>query len=250
MLCAEDRHEREGILQCALCLEQDPAERLQARFWGRRDLWGWLLGLGALPQAWLTVEAVRDAQGWAWILASAFTTGVSAAYFLGQRWARVALFGTLPAALVVPEGLLRGQVPAEIDLTGVLWATRLTVVVVGAGLLAAMWRDPRNQLFFRIRPSRERLLSASADYVSNRVARWALWLSVAGLLLPGLGPVALPMAVTGLYRVRADPAARLPGRREAALALGLACLGTAWFLLVRQGLNVLTARLFRGEPPF
>lgn len=247
LLCDEDRRVVDEMVHCPRC---DPLESFRAKLWGKRDVWAWLMGLSAPPQLWMTVDAVRTGAGLPWVVANAALTVLCACYFFGQRWTRTAVLLSPLAVLAAPDALFLSRAPRGMELGGVVWATKLTVLLVGTGLLVGMYLNVRNQLFFRIDPPRARLAEERTEYFSNRIARWALGISLGGLILPGLGAAALPMAITALYRIRTHPEAGLPGKHEAAWSIALALVSGALFVLLQTALNTMNERILRGEPPF
>lgn len=207
--CVSEVLGRTYCAACAVLPEVNYLETLRLKFWGRRDVWAWLLGLWGLLGLYVGAMACRSGE---WkrggvMLAQA---GVSLGCFLRQRWARWGLLG-LPAG--VGLWLAMGRRPFE---------------ALPALLLLCFWAaifvDTRNRLFFRL-PVSERALRRLWDrYENNPLARAALSVGLLGVLLPPLALLAVILGGVGLRRV--DPQAHPPIGRKAHAVVGLV-LGAA-----------------------
>src|SRR5262245_21839441 len=88
---------------CATRPEIDYLEQFRLKYWGKRDAWGWLFGVGALLiLLWAFSTVFRGQPGIAliFVVSSAGAT----CYFLGLSWARGLVFlppvlGTLAVTL-------------------------------------------------------------------------------------------------------------------------------------------------------
>jgi len=249
-VCSEEHRLLEGIVHCRDCAsrpEADPLEAYRLRHWGKPDVWGWVMGLSALPQLWVVYFAFSQQHGPLWVAVQALMLGVDVGYFLGQRWARLALL-TTPVLLLLPAPESQARL-AGAGVEGLEWmdlAMRLTLAVFTIGILAVMWFDVRNQLFFRLDVSRERLQRAYASYADNRIAIWGMAMAVTGFLVPGLSVAAFPMLVTAWVR-STQPA--LKNRRRGLIggAFAVATLTTLFWGALLAGLVWFGQKIQSGE---
>ncbi|MBK7863887.1 MAG: DUF4190 domain-containing protein [Archangiaceae bacterium] len=220
-VCGLDSREVERARYCLTCAARPDVDWLEAfrsKHWGVRDGWAWLFGIAAVPQAGLGAVMMRypDSRVLGALVLAAAAGGALWCFKVRQaRWLLVAVSvgqtGFL-AMTVHPVWLLGGAVPLAILLSVVL-ATR-------------------TRLFFELPVTRDQLNVLWDLYANNQVARYALTLGVAGLLVWPLAPFALVCGAIGLARV--DLQARPPiGRKGTAIAgmvlgvLGIAICATA-----------------------
>lgn len=218
-VCALDRAELDGKVYCGDCAVHPAVDYLEAfrrEHWGRRDSWAWLLGVGGVLQALLGVLSLVkfDSPGGLLPLAGG-VVGICFWFRLG--WARQALVG-----LGVLTFLLAG-------LSGGLGGAASGLIPMLVSI--AIYRDPRDQLFFQLDVPRDQLLKAWKVHADNRVAHTGFSLSLVGLLLWPIAPLAFALSVVGLRRV--DPQAHPPvgRRRDAILGIVLGVLGSLFGLV-------------------
>jgi hypothetical protein len=222
--CVEDRRVVDDKPYCVTCAgrpDVDYLESFRLKYWGKRDGWTWLVGFGSVFNVVSGLVLLFSGQA-AQQLNALFSVGagvVGACFWLGQSWARLAfifvpiLSMVLLVATVGPEALGLGVMPLLIAI--------------------AIYRDTRNKLFFKQEVPREKLRKAWDLYMNNTLARAGFMLGLLGVLVPGLGPIALLCSIVGLRR--ADPHAHPPiGRKGQAIAgivLGaVGCLTTGLML--------------------
>jgi hypothetical protein len=210
-----------GGLYCPACAvrpEVNYLETFRRELWGKRDAGAWLVGAGTVLLAWATVTTFL--QG----LVSVFvmllvSIGVGGCFFLGMRWARLAL-------LLLPLCWALMALPG----TGLPGAALFLFPFLGA---LQLFLDTRNRLFFRVEVSERALRHLWDLRVNNPMARHALSLGVSAFLLPLLAPAAIVCGCIGLWRV--DLQARPPIGRRASAILGIVLgLGAVllWALLI------------------
>ena len=226
--CEQDRENVDGRDYCASCAKRPDVDYLEAfrlKYWGKRDLWAWLVGLGGLLNLTVGVLGFVFGQGeasMAFVHAGLLLMGgVGIAFWAGYPFARLALCFLPVASMAV--GALSEPAP----------------VAIGRGIIPlifaiGIYRDTRNQLFFKVEVSREALQKSWHLYANNSAARTGILLSSAGLLIPVFAPFGLVSSIIGLRRV--DPHAHPPiGRKGQAIAgivLGaLSILGWGGLLL-------------------
>ncbi|WP_224243570.1 hypothetical protein [Hyalangium gracile] len=220
--CAQDRRTVDSKDYCASCAtrpEVDYLEAFRLKYWGKRDLWAWLIGFGALINAIVgLVLLASGAEQLLFALMTLVSAAVGMCFWAGLSFARLALCFVPVVSMIVgvatqgPAGLASGVMPLIITLV--------------------IYNDTRNKLFFREEVSPEALQKAWHLYSNNRIARAGFLLSILGILMPPVAPVALLCSIIGLRRV--DPTAHPPiGRRGQAIAgIVLGVLGILWGLTV------------------
>lgn len=212
-----------GALYCPACAarpEVNYLETLRLQLWGKRDGSAWFVASCSLL-AVMGAQLALQAKDVPTLLAMLVALGVCVCFFLGQRWARYALL-LLPVALTVQAAPGLG----------------IPVVVVCFFLFLfalQIFRDPRSQLFFRVKVSERELRQLWDLRVNNPLARHAVSLGVVGFFLPPVAPAAIVCGVIALRRV--DPEARPPiGRRASSIfgiMLGLGAMGM-WSVFVMR----------------
>lgn len=227
---------------CSACAERPEVNYLETfrlKYWGKRDSWAWLMGVGAVWSGLSAVFIVTTSLGVAMI--NLALAGYGVCYFLGQRWTRPTIFVVpfLPALILAGQKLMAGGATDSFAL-GKMVGEALVYSALPLLMAAAIYADTRNQLFFMIPIGERRLKKAWHLYSNNTIARTGLLLSLPGLLVPGLSVPAVICSLIGLRRV--DPTAYPPiGRKAqawAGLVLGsLGVLGWATVLITAGWYN-------------
>jgi hypothetical protein len=217
--CAEDYAAVAGRWLCATCAARPDSDYLEAfrrKYWGKRDVWGWLVGLSGLGH--VASVATNAAAGLYLLLPLTVAVGAAeVCYFLGFRWARALIFAPVAELALTPVLLL-----ATAEGLGLGTVSQRVGQAVGApvipGLIAlAIFFNTRNQLFFQVPVSQGRLKKAWDLYCNNTMARSGFLASLLGLVVPGFGLLGLICSAIGLRRV--DPDAFPPvGRKGQAIA--------------------------------
>jgi hypothetical protein len=218
--CAQDRRtvgEKDYCASCATRPEVDYLEAFRLKHWGKRDAWAWFIGFGAILNLLAGLALLASgAENLLFAFISLGSAVIGACFWAGLPFARLALCFVPIISMVVgmvTQGA-RGVVSSVLPII-------ITLII---------YNDTRNKLFFREEVPPEALQRAWDLYSNNRVARAGFLLSIFGILLPILAPVALVCSVIGLRRV--DPAAHPPiGRKRQAIAgIVLGSIGIAWGL--------------------
>jgi hypothetical protein len=221
-VCAQDRKLVDAKLYCATCAARPDVDWLDGfrrKYWGRRDGWAWLFGIGAPIQLVTAVGMLLDPEARLMAPFVLLAAAAGALWWLKRRIARwlvllsLVASGAYAAIAVSPYLIVSSVLPIAIVLS-VINATR-------------------TKLFFELEVSRGQLRRMWDLYANNQVARYALSLGVGGLLIWPFAPIALACGVVGLLRV--DPNARPPvGRKGSAIAgivLGAAGMCIAAFAI-------------------
>lgn len=219
--------------ECGIRPEVDYVEAFRLKYWGKRDGWAWLFGIGGVIQlvGGLFLLAASLAHKLPAIPGLAVSTvvllvagGNGICFWLGRRFARkVALGIPLLGALV---SAVTGDWPG------------LGANLFGLLITTAIYRDTRNRLFFRIEVPREKLVQTWNVTANNPMARNGFALSLLGLFVPFLGVLGGLLSYVGLRRF--DPDGNPPqGRRRLAIAgIVIGMLTTAgWTVLVVMSLR-------------
>ncbi len=219
-------------------------EVYRTRHWGRPDIWGWMVGVSALPQAAIVYWAVVQHLGPTWIAVNAAMLVLDVCYFLGQRWTRFAVLLT-PLTIFLPQPGADAQLAAAgaEGMGGMVLAMKIVCGLAATAMVAVMFYDVRNQLFFRIEVARPRLVAAHETYADNRIAIWGTVIAGAGFVLPGLSVAALPMLITSWLRSGQPGALRIPRRGLTVAGLALATVATVFWVGVTGLLVWLTRQL-------
>ncbi len=152
-------------------------------------------------------------------LSAAVAVPIELAFGKGRRWARA---GVLANAIFQCSAFLVAEPRKMLDVA--------VYVVPALAVAISAWFSPRNQLFFGMTLSEgqlKRLLLWKTH--DNTWASWALFLSIGGFVIPFFAFVPFVLAIGGLFRSRAEGH---PGRRQAALALGLSFASLAVWTVV------------------
>lgn len=216
--CEQDVRHVLGKKYCSPCAARPDVNYLESfrlKYWGKRDTWAWLFGIGALANTAMAIGLIVAGQ----YLLAAFLAGaglVGVFYFLGQPWTRYAVLA-LPLLNVVlglatahPEQAIASVLP----------------FIISVGIFT----DTRNKLFFKVEISEQALQKAWNLYANNQLARTGLILAVFSLIAFPAAPIALVLSIIGLRRV--DPDAYPPiGKRVHAIA-GIIISGGVTALMV------------------
>jgi hypothetical protein len=234
--CAQDYTAVAGRWLCAPCEarpDSDYLETFRLKYWGKRDVWAWLMGLAGV--AHVATVVTTAAAGYLILVPLAVAVGAAEiCYFLGPRWARAFIFAPVAEMILTPL-LIWSRSPNELGL-GTVSSLLAQMVVMPAlpGLLGlAIFFNTRNQLFFREPVSEGRLKKAWDLYCNNTAARSGFLLSLLGIFVPGFGLLGVIFSTIGLNRV--DPSAFPPiGRKKLAIAgIVLGAMETVgWVVLV------------------
>jgi hypothetical protein len=215
MFCAE----------CAVRPEVDYLEAYRLQYWGKRDSWAWLYGVGGLLNFLIGLAMAADSLGRPEALAEAavlLLSGVNSVLFwLGFRVARLgAVLGILAAGMihVVANG-----------------AQGLAATVLPLIITLSVISSTRNKLFFKLDVSRSELRKSWDTFHNNTIARSASTLGVAGLLIPVFAPFAIGCGIVGLRRVNPNALPPIGNKRRAVAGIVLGVVG----LVLWTGLLVL-----------
>ncbi len=237
--CDQDHRRVDGKSYCDTCAvlpDVDYLESFRLKYWGKRDGWAWLVGLGAVANLLqgmnlLVSGSLVERVTALFVLGLA---GMGACYWLGMRWARMAYVITFVALGLMMAAMGASAAGSAVGAERATSALEVMpmVMLVGMGVLVMVMalvihHDTLNKLFFKVEVPRKKLRKAWNLYMNNRMARTGLALGLLGLLIPVLGPFALVCSFIGLRRV--DPNAHPPigrkGHAIAGLVLGtLGCL--------------------------
>jgi hypothetical protein len=225
--CDLDGREVDGALYCETCAQLSEVDYLEAfrkKYWGRRDGWAWLVGMGSVLNAASALASAFAGAGPRAVLLGLLGAVVGICFWLGLRFARI--------GLLAMNGVAAGLLFAEGGALG------LAAALLPATLALSIYADTRNQLFFKIDVPRKKLQKAWDLYQNNSYARTGFLLSFIGLVAFPIAAVSLFLCVLGLRQV--DRNAHPPiGRRGQAIAgLVMSSLGLAF------GLGVLAWALF------
>jgi len=218
--CAADRRTVQEVDYCATCGERPDINYLELfrqQCWGKRDLWGWFVGIVGLlcliygPQLLFSYERASRSLGWVFIVGG----GVGLCFWWGLKYARLALCAASTVALFAFLVVLGNK---AIWAGAIQWISSLFI-----------YFDPRTRLFFREEISEDALRRMWNLHRNNSPARSGFLLSLLGLLLPFVSPFSLALSLVGLHK--GNPHATPPvGRRGQAIAgilLSVAGIGLA-----------------------
>jgi hypothetical protein len=213
--CAEEQQRAQGLLVCEACFARPELSWLELwrrRVEGTRDLWTWyeaaFIPVHVGLAVWLSMGGLYGPA-----VIELLAAGLSVPFVRGRDWARPMLLLGVP--------VLRGlTLTVVLGLSGFLMA--LLPLVVSAGI----YRDPRNQLFFRLPLTDKELASAWELHGNNVAARVGASVALLSFLFPPLlvlWPLTFAACVYGLTQV--DPKATPPiGRRGSAIAGLVLCV--------------------------
>lgn len=238
-VCRLDARSLSGRTFCSPCsgrADVDHLEALKRDHWGRRDVFAWLNGCGAVVNGlalifWLVattyavvVVGIRSSgyvvsMGSMILYTSALVT-VDGAYFLRRKWSRIpaACMPMLQVPFVVNTWIARP--PTDEDTQARHLALLVSGVVLPLGIGVASLASTRNSMFFEIEVSRAALQRLWDKTRNNPSARLGFIVSFLGLASPGISVVALGLSLHGLWCV--DPNARPPIERRWQAVVGIA----------------------------
>ncbi|MEW5742344.1 MAG: DUF4190 domain-containing protein [Myxococcota bacterium] len=220
-VCISDQVLLDSAVFCGDCAARPDVDYLEAfrqKYWGKRDSWAWLFGFAALVNVaaglGFLAEAVSDFQPGTVVIAAALLAwGVTAgAFWWGARWAR-------PGILVVVLLFAAAQ-------TFMLGPAGLGSVIFPLAFVASALGSVRTKLFFRMDVTRAELKKTWSVLHDNVIARNAVMLGVAGLLIGLFAPLAVLLGIIGLRRVDATAYPPIGRKGQAIAAIVLGALGT------------------------
>ncbi len=212
-----------GKPYCSTCAARPDVDHLEAfrlKYWGKRDVWAWLIGLG-VPFTLLGLAGTLTSGTWLAVPGQLASIIVGAAFFLGRPWARWGGFISLGLNMLPAFG--PGPAAAAAPVVG-------GVIGISALIWVAIIQSTLNKLFFKLDVSRHQLQKAWDLYANNTLARTGYLFGLLSLLVWPVGAIALPLSIAGLLRV--DPNATPPiGRKGQAIA-GIVCSSIGLLLLL------------------
>jgi hypothetical protein len=218
--CARDRRtvgDKDYCASCAARPEVDYLEAFRLKYWGKRDVWAWLVAFGAIINLMFGLQLLASGtENLLFAIIALASAAVGACFWAGLPFARLALcFVPIISMLVgvVTQG-------AQAFVSGML-PIFITLII---------YSDTRNKLFFREEVSPEALRKAWELYSNNPVARAGFLLSLLGILLPVLAPVALVCSIIGLRRVDLKAHPPIGRKRQAIAGIVLGSMGILWGL--------------------
>jgi hypothetical protein len=216
--------------ECAVRPEVDYLEAYRLQYWGKRDAWAWLFGLGGVLNvltglalaAALLVKGEPAAASELVVAAVVVAVGInSLCFWAGLAFARVGLFAGIAAL-----GIANVATMGAAGVGSVIFPLLIALSVVNG---------TRNKLFFKLEVSRADLKKAWDTFHNNTIARNATTLGVAGLLIPVFAPAAIICGVIGLKRVNPHAFPPIGNRGRAIGGIALGAVGTVLWI----GLGVL-----------
>ncbi len=221
--CAQDRGSVEGVDYCAGCAARpdvDVMEAFRLQSWGKRDAWASVIGLHACLLLIQGLLLLRTREDVLFPLEVLLRGAVSACFWWGLRFSRLALC-LLPIGMMV-LALTTGREVA---------VSRECVFLL---VYLSIYTDLRNRLFFKEELSREAFAAAWRFHQKNTAAWVGLVLGgvsvlglLAGFLAAGvLALLALQYSLVGLLRTR--PGARAPVRWRRVAIAGLLLSGAGF----------------------
>jgi hypothetical protein len=234
-LCQQEVRHLDAHVFCEACVARPDVDYLEAhrlRYWGRRDGWAYLFGVGGFAclllggvMLLMQVKSPHDAELLRIRLGGLLLIGggiLQLAWFFRQPWARYALpLGVLSTGLLA---LVLSQ----------SWQA-LPVLLAPLGIFGGAAMSLRSKLFFKLEVSRDELLKDWRLHRDNRVARSAMGIGFLGLLVPLFAPLALVLGLVGLSRV--NPRALPPVGNKGAAITGIVtgALGCLWGVVLASG---------------
>jgi hypothetical protein len=100
------------------------------------------------------------------------------------------------------------------------------------GIIASAFTNVRSQLFFKLDVPRERLRRDWAIYHDNQAARSAAAMGVGGLLIPGLGLLAIGFGVYAYRKVNPTAHPPIGGRSSALVGIIVGAIDTVLWAFI------------------
>jgi hypothetical protein len=199
----------DGKTYCGTCAARPDVNYLETfrlKYWGKRDLWAWLVALSVVTDVFFIGQDViaRDFSG---VASNLFGAIVSVCFFLGMSWARYGLIAT-----VLPS-LARTLFMEPRELVVPIAASH----VIPLFITAAIFFDTRNQLFFKLEIPRAKLQKAWDLYMNNTAARAGFLFALVGLFVPPFAVLGLGASIIGLRNVNPNSTPPI-GRKGQAIA--------------------------------
>ncbi len=202
---------------CAVRPDVDSLEAFRLKYWGKRDVFTWLIGL-TLPFSLVSLVMTVIHEQWWQVPGNMVSVVCLAAFFFQERWARVAVYGSIALSTLM-------SLQASPELAGLRLSFAFLAVLIWAGFT----QTTRNQLFFEMHVPRKQLEKTWNATANNSMARSGFLLGLLSLLIWPLGVVSLVLSIAGLNAV--DPRATPPiGRKGQAIA-GIVCSSLSTLVL-------------------
>lgn len=200
----------DGRAYCASCAARpdfDYLETFRLKYWGKRDGWAWLIGIGSLTSLSYLAQNTMAGQ-YALAAGNVLSLTINVSFFLGLRFAR---YGFL-AVLLLNTGIAMALAPSPGQAQVAFGANLLPLLIA-----VAIFFDTRNQLFFKVEIPRAKLQKAWDVYANNSVARAGMFLSFIGVFFVPFAAISLVLSIMGLRNV--NPSSVPPiGRKGQAIA--------------------------------
>lgn len=220
-VCAQDYKLVELKVYCAECAvrpEVDYLEAYRLKYWGKRDGWAWLFGLGGVLNIGLALSLVLAAVIKAAELSLSLLDLAAVVLLMGLNgvlfWAGLPFTRAGVVVGIVVLGLFNVVAQGAQAVSGLVLPLAVALSALGS---------TRNKLFFKLDVSRAELKKAWDTFHNNTIARNATTLGVGGLLIPVFAPFAIGCGIVGLRRVNphALPPIGNKGRAIAGIVLGV-----------------------------
>lgn len=226
---------------CRDCIDRYELKDLTAfkvNSWGKRDAYVWVLGLfgtvsfgflflftlaglfSAMPGFTLSSD-VNSFRLMTLSLLLFLSFGLALSYFFMRRGARQALFfgpfllTTMLVILAIDSHTSPKMLPFMI----------VFAFLIPIGIVLGAYRSGLNKLAFQISLTDEELQATYHNYVSNKLAYWALLISLLGVLLPMFSFVSLTQGLIALNRSHSRARPRAKRQAVAATAIAFSMLG-------------------------
>jgi hypothetical protein len=229
-LCSLETHSLDGATYCATCIARPDVDIVSAyrlHFWGRRrDAWSWIFGAGATFSMTSLMRLLTSPhpRHFAIIVSIALVfVGVQLAWFMRQRWARVAV-----PAVHVAFSVVWLAVSSQAE----LWE-RIPLVLLICLFLAWACLSVPSRLFFKFEVPREKLSADWRRYHRNALAYVSVALALAGYWYPWLWVPALGGGLFAFLRTRGRSLPPARGKWPAISGLLITGNGLAGVLLTR-----------------
>lgn len=219
---------------CAVRPDVDYLEAFRQKYWGRRDLWTWLVAIG-LPGPVINLVDSLASGTWVGIPGQLTSLVMGIAFVMGRRWARWGMLVSVGLNLMGPTVFQAMSHPdsGSPRYQPIEWLVALSLVSMLIWI--AIIQSTLNKLFFKIEVSRGELKKAWNLIANNSLARAGFLLGLLSLVAWPLGVVSLPLSLVGLSRV--DPNARPPIGRKRQAIIGTVCSVVALLILAAMMVN-------------